>query len=436
MVKKRPKIFFGWWTVLITAIWSGLGQGFNMFGISVLFKPIAADLGLNRGVASLASGISRAEGGLESPLAGWLSDKYGPRWIMIIGVCIAATGLVLMNFINSLWSYVLVWGVLISLGLNLALTLAPAKFVTDWFVRKRGIAFGTRQVILGIMGVILLPIVSWLVITQGWRMACVIWGGVMFAGVPLIWYFVKQRRPEYYGLLPDGATMEGEIADTSQMIEKGAEYAAEVEEVEFTYRQALKTSSYWILTMGYCGGAIVQGAVTVHLIPFLTDMGIDAAVAGGMMAMMVFFYVPSRLLGAFLCDHLRVNYWRFILVVAFLLQAAGIVVVVLNQSIAMLYVFLALFGLGSGGYIVPRVLMESRYFGRKAWGSIDGTANVFFAPLAFLAPFYAGWVYDTTGSYAIAFIVLAATSVVGAFICCFAKPPKPPVQVNDVSKFM
>ena len=98
--------------------------------------------------------------------------------------------------------------------------------------------------------IIILPIVTWLVTTQGWRMTNLIWAGVMFAGVPLLWFFVKQNRPEYYGLLPDGATVEGEAADTSQMIDKGVEYAAEFGEAEFTLRQAMKTPSLLDATHG------------------------------------------------------------------------------------------------------------------------------------------------------------------------------------------
>ena len=76
MIKRRtsPKIFFGWWTVWVIGVMAGLGQGFYQYGISVFFKPIATSLGLSRGIASLATGVGRLEGGLEAPLTGWLSD--------------------------------------------------------------------------------------------------------------------------------------------------------------------------------------------------------------------------------------------------------------------------------------------------------------------------------------------------------------------------
>ncbi len=56
-----------------------------------------------------------------------------------------------------------------------------------------------RFVLIGILVVILLPTVTWLVTTQGWRMTNLIWAVVMFTGLPFPWFFVKRKRPEYYG---------------------------------------------------------------------------------------------------------------------------------------------------------------------------------------------------------------------------------------------
>ena len=98
--KSRRGIFFGWWSVLFIGIVSGLGHGYNTYGISVIFKPVAAELNLDRAATSWGPGIGRLEGGITSPLVGWLSDKFGPRGIIITGLFIAGAGLVLMNFIS------------------------------------------------------------------------------------------------------------------------------------------------------------------------------------------------------------------------------------------------------------------------------------------------------------------------------------------------
>ncbi len=423
---------------LVTGIYSGLGHGFYGYGVSVLFKPIASDLHLSRAATSWATGIGRLQGGIEAPITGWLSDRFGPRWIIVVGICFICTGLVLMNFITTPWAYYVVWGVVIAIGSNLALTIAIDKALTDWFIRKRGLALGIRFVIIGICGVIVLPIITWLVTTQDWRITCLVWAGVMFTGIPISWYFVKQKRPEYYGLLPDGATIESASgADTDGMIDRGIEYAADFEETEFTLRQAMRTPAYWLMTLSWLCAMVGVGAINVHCIPFLTDMNIDETVASGMMAMMVFFTVPARFIGGLLADRVRKDRLQFLVAGAFLLQAIGISLFLLNQSIAMVYVFLILYGFGNGAPTPLRLTMGGRYFGRKAFASIQGSSMVFTAPVGLLAPVYAGWVHDTTGSYISAFILFAVLSALAAFFMCLMRPPKPPAQVTtDIRKFL
>ena len=422
---------------LVTGIYSGLGHGFTGYGVSVIFKPLAADLGLTRAATAWATGIGRLQGSIEAPITGWLSDRFGPKWVIVVGICFISTGLVLMNFVDSAWSYYVVWGVVTAVGTNLALTIAIDKALTDWFIRKRGLAFGIRFVIIGICGVIVLPIITWLVTTHGWRMACLVWAGVMFTGIPFSWYFVKQKRPEYYGLLPDGVTVESDtVTDTEVMIDRGVEYAAGFEEVEFTLRQAVKTPAYWLMTVSWISAMVVAGAINIHCIPFLTDMGIDETVAGGMMAMMVFFTIPARFIGGLLADRVRKNRLQYLVAAAFLFQAVGIAAFLLNQSIPMVYVFLILFGFGSGAPVSLRLAIGGRFFGRKAFASIQGSSMVFTAPAALLSPVYAGWVYDTTGNYITAFTLFAGLAALSAALMCLVRPPKPPPQITGIRQFL
>ncbi|MFC2070158.1 MFS transporter [Chloroflexota bacterium] len=439
MIRKKgsPGIFFGWWINLVTGVVSGFGHGFYSYGMSVFFKPLASELNLSRAATSLATGIGRLQGGIEAPITGWLSDRFGPKWVVIVGLCIYVAGLALMYYINAPWTYYVVWGVIIAIGNNTANTIAIDKVLADWFIKKRGLALGTRFVILGICGIIVLPVVTWLVDTQGWRMTCLIWAVVMFIGIPFLWYFVKQKRPEYYGLLPDGVAVdEDSEADVDAMIGKGVEYAASFEETEFTLRQAMRTSSYWLTTIAWLFYTVVLGAFNIHIIPFLTDMGISKIAAGGMMALMVFFTIPARFIGGVLADRVRKNRIQYLVAGAFFLQVIGILVFLLHQSIVTVYVFLILYGFGSGAPTPLRMTLGGRYFGRKAFASIQGTSMVLTAPMSFLSPVYAGWVYDTTGSYTDAFISFAVLCALSAFLMLLVHPPKPPAQVGNIRKFL
>jgi cyanate permease len=259
----------------------------------------------------------------------------------------------------------------------------------------------------------------------------------MFTGVPILWYFVKQKRPEYYGLLPDGVKFESDAeTDLDAMIGKGIEYASDYEEIEFTLRQAVKTPAYWLITVSWLFAMAVGGAINTHCIPMLTDMGISESAASGMMAMMVFFTVPARFVAGILADRVRKDRLQFLVSGAFLLQAVGIGIFLIFQNVAAMYVFLALFGFGSGAPVALRLTMGGRYFGRKAFASIQGTSMVLGAPVALFAPVYAGSVYDTTGSYITAFIVFVTIAVIAAVLMALMRPPKPPEQVGDIRKFL
>jgi len=433
--RRSPKIFFGWWTVLATGVLSIWGWGFQLYGFSALFKPIAFELGFSRAVTSVAASIGRLEGGIEAPLAGWLTDKFGPKWVIIFGVCILSIGLVLMNFIDSLWSFYIVWGIIIGTGANTALSIPADKAITNWFVKKRGLAISIRRMFSGLL---LLPLVTWLIATQGWRMTCVIGGLVMlFLGSLLTWFLVKRERPEYYGLLPDGATVEIEQKEDADLaIERGVEYAAEVQELEFTLRQAMKTPAYWLLIMAQATFGMTVASFIIHLIPFLTDLGIDPARAAAIVMIAGLFSIASRFLGGFLADRVSIGHLRFVYGGSILLQSVGITIFLLSQTVFMVYPFLILYYIGMGINLVLLTVIGARYFGRKAFGSIRGFSVLATMPFGILGPIYLGWIYDTTGSYVVAFTLFAVLLALTTLLVFLARPPKPPVRITDIREIV
>ncbi len=438
MIKKErlPRIFFGWWTVLAGGILSFWGQGFSFFGFAALFKPVASELGFSRAVTSVAASLGRLEGGFLSPVVGWITDRFGPRWMVLSGVFILGLSLVLMNFVNSLWAFYLVWGFLLGTGVTAGTAIPIDKTITNWFVRKRGWALSVRAMFMGLAAVLMLPLVAWLVSAVGWRKACVIAGIVMWVvGLPLAWFFVKQRRPEYYGLLPDGARSE-EAVGVTQMIDRGVKYASEVGEIEFTLRQALRTPAYWLLMAVTAGWNLVSPVFIIHGVPFVTDMGVDPVKAAVMIGMMSIGVIPGMFIGGFAADRVKKQHWRFIVAGAYFVQFIGIAAFLLNQTFAMLFPLFILHHFSAGVNTPLNIVMSARYFGRKAFGSIRGTAMMFMLPASVVAPIYAGWVYDTTNSYITVFMLSALLLLICAAVVLFAVPPKPPAQVTDIHKIV
>lgn len=433
-IQKSPKIFFGWWTVLACGIVGFLGVGFGSMGFSVLFKPIAGELGLDRAVTSLASGIQNAVGGIIGPIGGWTSDKYGPRRVMLLGMIILTLGCIMMYFINSLWSFLLVWGITVGAGYSLGATLVTDRAIVNWFVKKSGIAISTKFALQALAGLLLLPVIALLVTSLGWRSTCIIAGVVIaMVTIPLTWFFVKPNRPEYYGLKPDGRV---KVAEVNQLVNKRTNDAIGNEANDLTLRQTTRTSAYWlIIILGFISGfsMTMMGA---HFIPFLTDRGISPVRAASMMGLLITVGIPARLVAGFTVDRLKTGSLRFVLATGIFMQAIGVILFLAAQSTATIYAWLLLYSIGSGitqGVSLP---MQARYFGRKSFGSIVGLLSALQMPIGLAAPTYVGWVYDTTGSYMHIIVLMAILLCISGIIACFIRCPKMPVQATDTIKII
>jgi MFS family permease len=422
-------VFPGWWIVLTGCFFNLWGAGYYVYGFSALFKPVASQFGFSRAVTSVASSIGRLGGGLLSPVLGWMIDRFGPRWVTLAGVSLFGAGLILMNFIGSLWSFYIVWGVLVATGFSIASMLPIDKAITNWFVKRRGLAMGIRWVF---SGVLVLPLVTWLIGEYGWQAACVFGGIVMLVvGWALAWFFVKQHRPEYYGWLPDGAPAD-DSADAQEMVDQGVRYAAEFQEVEFTLRQALRTPAFWLLLLAQAGQGTALMSLMTHLIPLLTDMGVSPTAAATTMMLAGLASIASRFASGVVADRMGKSSLRFLMGSAYLLQAGGLVIFLTNPTVSMAYPFLILFYVGMGANMIMTTMIGGRYFGRKAFGSIRGTSAIASLPLGMAGPIFMGWAYDSTGTYDIALTVFAGVLALAALLMFLARPPRAPHTATDI----
>ena len=422
---RLPRVFFGWWTVLTAGFLAFWAEGYFSYGFSALFKPITVELGFNRAVTSVAAGIVRLESAVVSPLTGWVIDRFGPRWVVIFGILFMSLGLILMYFIESLWAFYTAWGVIFGIGFVIAVHLPMDTAISNWFVKKRGTALSVKMIFSGLSGVLVMPLIALMIDLQDWRVACLVGGLVMlFIGLPMTLFFVRQRRPEYYGLLPDGVIVERESVEQSYILDRGVAYAMEVDEIEFSTRQAMKTRAYWLLLSTQGIHAMAASAINVHAIPFLTDIGIDPFQAATMMAIMVAASIPPRPIIGFLFDRLHRNQMRYLLMAAYIFQCGGIIILLISETMTAIYVCLVLYGMGMGAGWSVGSPVRARYFGRKAFGLIGGSSMLFLAPIGMATPIYFGWLFDTYDSYQFGFTLLAILLAVATLLALFTTPPR------------
>ncbi len=433
-VTKRKSIFPGYLMTIAGGSMLYWACGAYMYSFGNFVKPLTDTFGWTRAQVSLAFSFARLEGGLEGPFAGIGIDKFGPRVVCLAGFILLGLGFIAMYYVDSLWMFYVIW-VIGSTGYNLGVVHPLDAALANWFVRRRGFMIALMRLGMCFSGPTMVPFMMWLLLQYGWRDTFLYTGvATIFIGVPLAWFFIKPRRPEYYGWLPDGRRVEEEMAaDTEATIKKGVEYAAAGEEVEFTAQQAIRGKTFWIFTVAVTLRGMVNPALTVHTVPFLLDMGIDPIVAAAATGTMVFTRFPAQLLFGWLADRVPKGQLRYWAMLGHAIEALGVFFFIKATSMAWVWAYVVFTGLGNGASAMIATPMRGRYWGRKAFATIQGIMAPFGMIAGMIAPVYAGWAYDTTGSYTSAIAIILMLLVLSIVVMFFAIPPKPPEKVTYIT---
>ncbi len=418
MVRRLKGAYFGWYTVLAGAIIACWGYGSLYYGMSALFLPLITEYGWTRAQLSAAFSMQSIEGGLEGPFGGMLIDRYGPRIVTVIATIIASLGLILVLFVKDILQFVIIWGFVVSLGYNLGLYDTIYAAVAKWFVRKRTFALAVVTVGGGLGGPVVVPIMTWMIIVFGWRLALVFVAvSTLIVCVPLAWFFIKPHPPEHYGLIVDGEAPRSSVGEYVSRGENGHM------ENDFTAGQTLRMPSFWTLLAALTlnGGTLTM--VTMHQMPYLEDIGVDTMAAAGVLGLMAILSLPGRPLLAWIA-----NKWgeRDALMLSFALKALGLLFLMLARSLTALTLFVVLFGIGYGGAIPLSASIRATYFGRRAYATISGITTLFTAITNVAYPIFAGWSHDVSGSYTTAFMLIAALQSLAIVFMFLSKKPHPP----------
>jgi sugar phosphate permease len=362
-----------------------------------------------------AFSLSRLEGGLEGPLVGWLIGKLGPRRLMLFGVLSVGLGFVALSHVDSLWMFYIAYGVLLSIGFNTGFFHPSQAAAVTWFRRQRGTAVGLMMSSVGLGGGVVVPLVAWLVDQHGWRTAALTVGlGMWLLGLPMA--MIVRSRPEDHGLLPDGDPP----AKVDTRADHGKAARSHEPEVELTLRQAVCTAAFWTITLFMVTRLFAATAVLVHKIPLLIDFGYSPQAAANWAAYAALVSVPFRMGAGWLGDRLEKCHLLALLMVS---QGLSAYLLGVATNEYMIILGLTLWGLGEASAPLHTAL-RADYFGRKHYALISGCMSPFIMLGSFSGPLFAGYAFDTTGSYSGAFQLMAASFCVSAVTVLLVRPPK------------
>ncbi|MFM9108327.1 MAG: MFS transporter, partial [Chloroflexota bacterium] len=307
----------GWRMVAALAITEPVSWGVLYYAFSALIVPMQRELGWS--LAELTAGFSLATlvAGLAAIPAGRWVDRRGGRALMTAASLLAVAMTLAWSRIETLPVFLAVWA---GIGLAQAGTLYEPAFasVAPWFRRYRSRAWLIITITAGFASTIFLPLTGWLAGRHGWRESLVILAVLLAAVTVPLHAVVLRRRPEDFGLLPDGERPiplpDGDPAPLPPL--EGA-----------TMGEALRDPGFWWLAAGFWLATIVSIAAGVHFIPYLTERGespaFAAAAAGAIGAAQVLARLVVTALGGRL-SLMRITAGVFLLqAVSVLLMLAG-----------------------------------------------------------------------------------------------------------------
>jgi predicted MFS family arabinose efflux permease len=410
--RKRPKIFYGWYIVGASVIIILYTGGIVQFGFTAVFEPIAQEFGWSYAQVSLAFSLRGLEVGLLSPLIGFLVDRYGPKRLLFFGAIVIAGGFLLLSRINSLLGFYGAF-IILAMGMSTCAGTVMLTAVANWFRKNAGLATGIVTSGFGLGG-LLVPVVTWLIDSNGWRQAMVIVGlGVLVIVIPLS--FVIRHKPEQYGYLPDGDFKAATITNDNQTVPE-----AEEPEKSASVFQALKSRIFWQLAIAAACHSFVIGSVITHLMPYLSSVGISRSVSSFVALILPVASIAGRLSGGWFRDKVGS---KLIFTSSFALMSTGLLIFafVTTRQFWMVVPFVIAFSIGWGWSVTTRITLIREYFGRANFGTILGccsgvmmVGNISGSPLA-------GLIYDTWGSYHWAWILYTGVTLVG-MVLVFSLP--------------
>jgi MFS family permease len=397
-----------WWLVIAGCITHAVNTGFSYFGMSAFFPSFEREFGWSRTAISGAFSLARVESGILGPIEGYLTDRVGAQRMLFIGLVICSLGFLSLSRVNSLPMLYIVIVVGIVLGSSLGYNMPISVLIAKVFHERRSLAFGIFRMGPGISG-LLVPVVGWMIGVWGWRTAAVASAFAIFlTGLPLA-MIIKRIYDQ-------------EEAARSVM-EAGGNPATSrhpSSDPQFTLSEALRHRSFWLLSVAMALRHMVTEGVSVHFVILLVDRGWSTEAASGLLGLSALIGAPARVGMGWLGDMLD----KRRLMMGLLLALSFSVLLMGYTAVAIVFTpCMIIYSLAYGGLASLQEPIRADYFGTKAFATIQGMSRSVTTAGTFMGPIIAGFFYDLTKSYTIAFAIFAVVSLGSAFCMFLAKPP-------------
>lgn len=417
---QAPRKFYGWTNVGLLFFIQFAASGFVYFAYSVVFPAMVETMHWNRGTASLAQTVALIMLGLAYPLTGYLIHRFGVRQTVTIGLLVMLAGLILLVLaVSAIWQFILVWGVVMGLSFALTGPICSQSAMISWFSIKRSTTIGIVMTGAALGGALSQPILSSLMEQfDSWRAAWLL--AAVMVVISLIAAQFVINRPQDIGQHPDNVDPALVSDDpTADNLRPKTHRTGH----NWTMKQVIRTPTLYMLmlvTLGYLGTFFF---LLNHGLLHLTDNGLSKIEAASIMGLAILGSGLARIPAGWLGDQFEL---RWTLFGSIALMAIGLSGFWLGHGLILLSAMGMLFGAGYGSLLVLGPVVIGNYYGERAFPIINSVLAPVMLPFAAAAPAGAGFIFEATGSYDLAFAGAVALLVSGLIAAFFMKPPATP----------
>ena len=390
------KRYYPWLMALLGMTVLLVSNGLIVTGLTVFDESLLKEFGWSRGQLKLRDLITLVLAGWMAPFLGAVIDRVGPRKLILAGLVLLSILYAAYANIQSLAHIYLIHVgfavVLVAAGLNVVVI-----FVSQWFHSNRGTAIGIALVGTSLSGMVFPKLGVHMMQSMDWRTAFLWQAAVPLVAMLVVYLFARSPRPG--GILPWGADKAAAAAGAAA----GAAPVGVGGRPDLTYSQALRTRTFWALSITAMATFFSIMAASANLFLHMRDLGFSPQQAGNGLAVMFGLAMVGKFAFGMLGDLFPA---RRVFLANLAIMAVGAVILATMRA-DLLWYALILFGLGWGGLYTMIQLLAVNAFGLSAAGKILGTITLLDATTAGLGIWIAARIFDVTGSYKPAFQLIS-----------------------------
>jgi len=416
---QKTKIFYGWWVVAACFVLCFLFAGAGFYSFSIFIKPLENEFGWDRAAISLTMSIHFIIGGLMGPFVGKLTQTYGPQKVMTLAAIGSGACFLLVSLTQSLWYFYVIYALLALMLCGIGV-VPVSSLLANWFSKRRGTATGAALVGIAAGGLLLAPLLGSITTRFGWKASYIFLGLLVWVVALPVIQLVIRGTPAELDLAPDGATRDITVNHTADRVLQNALAG-------WPSSTALRSHVFWCLAASFFLAPIAQLGVLQHQVPLIMDAGVSQATAATALGLTAGIGGLGKLsFGRFS----EIMPFRYVVTLCFGLQALAVFILANANGMAMLWLYVAIFGFSMGGVVVLLPVAVGHFFGLASFGFLLGMLWMINAIGGALGTYVAGLIYDYTGAYQYALYLFIAVYLVAISGIFLAGKPRPDEGCN------